>query len=202
MGLTRRAYARHRKGKGLPGGSLQAVQRALERGRIHLEADGGIDPIRADREWADNTDLSEAPAAVLAQHVAVSGDTDADNRHTPAFAPDFTVTEVIPPLPTSEPSGPAPQTDAAHLQANNAAKAYWQAKQAELDYRRKAGELVPAADVEARLVDVFRRCQTKLRGVPARAKQLLPDLTTAQIARLDDLVREALEDLAAQGCVS
>ncbi len=50
--LTLRAYGWHRRAKGLPGGSLQAVQRALKRGWIHAEPDGRIEPGRADREWA------------------------------------------------------------------------------------------------------------------------------------------------------
>jgi hypothetical protein len=50
--LSKRAYARHRKSKGLSGGSLQAVQRALRRGWIHALPSGLIDPVRADEAWA------------------------------------------------------------------------------------------------------------------------------------------------------
>lgn len=47
--LSRRAYARHR------GCDEKAVRKALGEGRIHEEADGKIDPERADAEWAANT---------------------------------------------------------------------------------------------------------------------------------------------------
>lgn len=49
MGLSIRAYARHR------GVSHVAVIKAIEAGRIAQEADGTIDPERADREWEQNT---------------------------------------------------------------------------------------------------------------------------------------------------
>jgi hypothetical protein len=49
MGLSIRAYARHR------GVSHTAVKKAIDSGRITLEPDGTIDPARADIEWAQNT---------------------------------------------------------------------------------------------------------------------------------------------------
>lgn len=49
QGLSVSAYARHR------GVSRGAVQKAIKQQRIHREADGTIDPIRADREWSENT---------------------------------------------------------------------------------------------------------------------------------------------------
>jgi hypothetical protein len=45
MGLSRRAYARHRHV------TLAAVQKALKTGRIHLEPDGTIDAEAADQTW-------------------------------------------------------------------------------------------------------------------------------------------------------
>ena len=49
MGLSIRAYARHR------GVSHVAVKKAIDTGRITQGADGTIDPDRADREWEQNT---------------------------------------------------------------------------------------------------------------------------------------------------
>ena len=53
MGLSIRAYARHR------GVSDTAVHKAIRAGRITPEADGTLDPGKVDREWDKNT---EAPA--------------------------------------------------------------------------------------------------------------------------------------------
>ena len=49
MGLSIRAYARHR------GVSHVAVKKAIDTGRISQETDGTLDPERADREWEQNT---------------------------------------------------------------------------------------------------------------------------------------------------
>ncbi len=52
MGLSRRAYARHR------GVAESAVRKAIATGRITLEPDGTIDPAKADRQWEAQTDPS------------------------------------------------------------------------------------------------------------------------------------------------
>ena len=49
MGLSIRAYARHR------GVSHVAVKKAIDTGRISQETDGTINPEQADREWEQNT---------------------------------------------------------------------------------------------------------------------------------------------------
>ena len=55
MGLSIRAYARHR------GVSHVAVKKAIDTGRITPEADGTIEPNRADLEWAKNTLTARKP---------------------------------------------------------------------------------------------------------------------------------------------
>jgi len=57
MGLSRRAYARHR------GVAENAVRKAIAAGRITLEPDGTIDPAKADRDWATRTDPSQQRGA-------------------------------------------------------------------------------------------------------------------------------------------
>ena len=56
MGLSIRAYARHR------GVSHVAVKKAIDTGRITPESDGTIEPNRADLEWAQNTVSARKPA--------------------------------------------------------------------------------------------------------------------------------------------
>lgn len=65
MGLSIRAYARHR------GVSDTAVHKATRAGRITPEADGSIDPDRADREWAKNSDTPKEGTKRRAETVAV-----------------------------------------------------------------------------------------------------------------------------------
>lgn len=80
-----------------------------------------------------------------------------------------------------------------------ARKTHWEAEHAELKFRREAGELVPAADVERRLVDVFTAAKTRLLELPSRARQQIPHLTNDDVELLTSIVREALEHLAAPG---
>ncbi|SRR5579885_970514 len=62
MGLSRRAYARHR------GVAETAVRKAIASGRIPLEPDGTIDPAKADAAWAARTDPAQRrPRAARAQ---------------------------------------------------------------------------------------------------------------------------------------
>ena len=65
MGLSIRAYARHR------GVSHVAVKKAIDSGRITPEADGTIDPQRADAEWAKNTEAPRAGTRARPVRVAV-----------------------------------------------------------------------------------------------------------------------------------
>jgi phage terminase Nu1 subunit (DNA packaging protein) len=67
---------------------------------------------------------------------------------------------------------------------------------AEIELAEKRRELVPAKDVESKLVNVFAQCKTKLLGVAARARQRDPGLTGPQIELYEELIREALDDLA------
>lgn len=75
-----------------------------------------------------------------------------------------------------------------------AARAKREAEELALAARR--GELVPAAEIEAALAEEYTAVRTKLLALPTRAKQRLTHLTTADVAVLEDLVREALGELA------
>lgn len=56
MGISIRAYARAR------GVSHVAVLKAIKAGRIQLEPDGAVDPLKADAAWARTTDPARAKA--------------------------------------------------------------------------------------------------------------------------------------------
>ena len=76
MGLSIRAYARHR------GVSHVAVKKAIDTGRISQETDGTIDQDRADREWEQNTASPRKPSA--ASKVAVAPKTPRSVAQEPA----------------------------------------------------------------------------------------------------------------------
>lgn len=67
---------------------------------------------------------------------------------------------------------------------------------AELELAKEEGRLVVASEVEARIANDYSKVRTKLLGVPSRVRQQDPALTAAQLALIDTVIREALEDLA------
>lgn len=68
MGISIRAYARHRRV------SDTAVHKAIRTGRITPEADGTIDPDRADRDWTRNSEPPKAGTGSRTVKVRVAGD--------------------------------------------------------------------------------------------------------------------------------
>jgi excisionase family DNA binding protein len=76
---------------------------------------------------------------------------------------------------------------------------YLKAELLELERKEKEGLLVRSADVQAKWVEVITISRTKVMGVVSKVKQRVPDLTQDQINILEDIVREALEELAEEG---
>jgi phage terminase Nu1 subunit (DNA packaging protein) len=166
--LSLRAYAKYRKQHGLPGGSLQAVQRAIAHERISFVIADGTkripDPEAADREWADNTDLTRAPGYLKEWAEDGAGDDDAEG-------------------------------DGESLKTASAREKHYKALLARLNYEQRAGELVPRKEMLAVMAAHYSTVRAKLLGLPSKAKQRLPHLTLADLATLDEIVREGLEDV-------
>jgi phage terminase Nu1 subunit (DNA packaging protein) len=154
------------------GVSHTAVNLAIAGGRLKacLDADGNIaDAVLADQEWDANTDLTKAPTAVRER---------AEERRAAVLPPAGDV-ETLPEATRRE----------------KVAKA----NMAELQLAEAAGELVPAAEVRGKLVDVFGAVRTKLLGIPSKIRQTDSSTTPAQLATFETLIREALEGLAIEG---
>jgi phage terminase Nu1 subunit (DNA packaging protein) len=78
-----------------------------------------------------------------------------------------------------------------------------QAELRELELARHKGELVPAKDFDAHLERLqermrveYARCRDKLLAIPVRARQRDASLTVRHLTLIDELVREALQDLS------
>lgn len=206
--LSLREYAKHRAEFGLVGATAQAVSKAIERGRLvrsvvrdHRGQPKISDPVLADREWADGTDHSKAPASVKERAaVRPSSAAAAELPPRPAVPRRQSVVPVpdafAPSVDADDGGAAVPPDDELSLTLESAREKFWKARTAELDYRKRAGELVEAKELEGRLVDLFSGCQKKLLGVPSRARQQDPTLTPAHLALVEELIREALEDLA------
>ncbi|AKH39495.1 MULTISPECIES: hypothetical protein [Nitrosomonas] len=88
MGLSIRAYARHR------GVSHVAVIKAIEAGRITQETDGTIDPERADRDWEQNTAFPHKKST-MQNHTAAESISSATSSNGTSLLQARTVNEVV-----------------------------------------------------------------------------------------------------------
>lgn len=57
-------------------------------------------------------------------------------------------------------------------------------------------ELVPAADVEREWTDMIRQARSSILAVPSRLRQMLPGLSTDDVAMIDAELRRVIEELA------
>ena len=180
MGLSIRAYARHR------GVSHVAVKKAIDTGRITPLPDGTIDPDTADAQWAQNT-LQQRKAA---EPVKVS---TATVRPAPVAA------EGVPQREASEPSSPPLSAGGTSLlqarTVNEVLKA--QLNKVELAHRKK--ELVDRAQAVAHVFKLARIERDAWLNWPARisgqmASTLGVDAHQMHVA-LEAAVREHLIEL-------
>ncbi len=67
---------------------------------------------------------------------------------------------------------------------------------AEMELARLRGELVRASEVETGWASLVMAARGKLLGIPTRLRQRRPHLAPADVAEVDGLIREALEELS------
>jgi phage terminase Nu1 subunit (DNA packaging protein) len=175
--LSLSAYAKRR------GVSHVAVSKAIAAGRLSASVvrdDRGApkiaDPDLADREWAANTrPRIDHPAADLAGEPAAQA-----------------------PRAARPPAG-APRPDVPDYNESRARRESALADMAEIEVAERRGELVPVDEARADVVSRFTVVRTRLLGVPSRVAQRLPHLAGEVVPILDELLREALEELALDG---
>lgn len=161
-----REYARHREELGLAGGTHRAVQVAIRDGRL-------VKALMANGKINAVVADAEWAAVTMSDRIPITGPTSVD-------------VEDDDDLPFGIPS----------MKESRARREAAEAALAEIELAEKRGELVLARDVESKLVNTFAQCKTKLLGVAARARQGDPDLTDTQVELFEQLIRDALDDLA------
>lgn len=173
MSLSRRKYAEHR------GVSEKAVRNAIASGRITLEPDGTIDPVKADKRWAAQTDPSKQRARQSA----------------------FTTK----PVPTSairavdEALGDTAGGEVSFLRARMANEVL-KAQTAKVRLQKMKGELVDRTNATAMVFDLARRERDTWLNWPSRvAANMAAELSvdphmTEQV--LDKYLRQHLADMA------
>jgi hypothetical protein len=181
MGLSIRAYARHR------GVSHVAVKKAIDTGRITQQADGTIDPGSADVQWAQNTlppRKAAAPEPAPSPKARAAGPVAATQP-----APRETPHADVPPLSTGSTS---------LLQARTVNEVL-KAKLKQMELAEKKEELVDRAKAVAHVFHLARIERDAWLNWPARisgqmAAKLGVDPHTLHIA-LEAAVREHLIEL-------
>jgi hypothetical protein len=156
MTLSPTAYARHRKARGLPGGTHVAVLKAIKAGRIEAEPDGSIDPAKADVAWNANTDAGRrrnprkevnreegATAVRAATGRAGSADTSAPLVGGPSYAQSRAIREA------------------------------YAARLAKLDYEERSGALVRTDRVKVGWFNALRVVRDRILNLPDRLAPLL-----------------------------
>ena len=189
MGMSIREYATHR------GVSHVAVLKAIKSGRIMKEADGTIDPSKADAAWERNTNPAQQrkpdPAPVPVR---------------PAPDPDKSVPQPKPPTPpvrqpTQRPAEPESGPSTAGMpnyQMSRAVRETYNAKLTRLDYEERTGKLLNAEDVAKEAFALARRVRDRLLNIPGRMASVLASETDSKAIELllSQELRIALEELA------
>lgn len=108
------------------------------------------------------------------------------------------VRSVVDMAPISVPA-PPPRQDAELPEYNESRKRseYERANLLELERQQKEKMLLRREDVEQAWNGAVNITRTKVLGVPSRAKQQIPHLSPDEVELIRDLLREALEELAA-----
>ena len=179
MGMSIRAYAQHR------GVSHEAVRKAIAAGRIHKEADGSIDPAKADAQWLQHTRPAPLPSA---KNVA---------------------TRVATPVATSRPST-APPTPSAGDEARGvdyhkarAVRETYAARLAKLEFEERSDKLVSKDEVDAKVFTLARQLRDRMQQIP---NKVAPEIVALVVDKpdvrgvadlIDRAIHQALEELVA-----
>ncbi|WP_284078170.1 elements of external origin [Herbaspirillum aquaticum] len=173
MGLSIRAYARHR------GVSHVAVKKAIDTGRISQLPDGTIDPVVADAQWAANTTPTRRSVT-------------AEVRETPQAS-----AKVLRDAP--EPPTPALSSGGTSLLQARTVNEVVKAQTNKVRLARLKGELVDRSQAVAHVFKLARAERDAWLNWPARissqmAAGLGVDAHVLHVA-LDTAVRQQLQDL-------
>jgi hypothetical protein len=159
MGLSRRAYARHR------GVAENAVRVAIASGRITLEPDGTIDPAKADAEWAARTDPSQQRG-----RRALPKDGQKETQADAGKAVPLAAVDAV--QKTLRESGEKPEGDVTFLRARTANEVI-KAQERSVRLAKIKGELVDRARAVATIFGLARRERDAWVQWPARVAALM-----------------------------
>lgn len=190
-------------GRGI-GVTAEAVRKAIATGRIPPDCVGQrqvgkdrvwpviLDADRAAAYWRRNSD----PSYVRDQAAQSAGAKRAwSQRRGQAAQEDADDDPGAPPPETS--TGSRSNGDGLpDITVSKRREAAAKAHMAVLDLKERQGELVNARAVKAKMVQMITTAKTRILGVPSKAKARIPTLTVDDIEIIEEMLAEALEDLA------
>ena len=183
MGLSIRAYARHR------GVSHVAVKKAIDTGRISQLPDGTIDPVVADAQWAANTTPTRRSATAEVR----------ETPQVPVSAREIPQASARAVRETPEPPTPALSSGGTSLLQARTVNEVVKAQTNKVRLARLKGELVDRSQAVAHVFKLARAERDAWLNWPARiSAQMAAGLGVehhALLVALDSAVRQQLQDL-------
>ena len=82
------------------------------------------------------------------------------------------------------------------IKDSRAMREEYEARLARLKYETAVGELIRADEAESTWCSIVALARTKLLAVPSRAKIRMPELSAEQVTAVEELIRDALEELS------
>ena len=165
--LTQAEYARHRKARGLPGGSREAVRKAVDEGRIST-INGSIDPAVADIQWEQNTRARLSPQAVAPAPAAAPGDGAGQ-----------AAADLQPGAAVSASANGAGPVDKGYADAR-ARREHAEAELAEIEAAQARGSMVLRDDVDRAFFEMFRETRDRLASCARRLAAEVSSIGTAE----------------------
>ena len=168
------------------GVSRQRLEKLIHQGRV-VETAKGIDLEKAKRDYAASIDPAKK-AAWEARRKPKPG--RPRTTPPPTAGPRLAVDNTSDPDDTSDLFG-------GNFNESRARKEHWAARRAELEYKQRAGELIPRDEVRAKEFAVARKLRDRILGFPARLANWVPPEAMKIITdECDTLIRELQEDAA------
>jgi hypothetical protein len=193
MGLSRRAYARHR------GVAENAVRKAIASGRIELESDGTIDPVKADLAWGKRTDPAQQRSQGNARAPRPS-ERDPDTPRSPETTKPVPAAALEAVRDTLREAGEPPTTGGMNYVTARTANEVIKAQERRLRLGKLKGDLVDRAKATTTVFMLARRERDAWVQWPARvaaliAAELAVDAHLMETV-LDKHVRQHLAELS------
>lgn len=163
--LTQAEYARSRKERGLPGGSREAVRKAVDEGRISaFGPDKLVDQQLADAQWERNT------RARMSQSAAPAPAAQAGLPMAPDQAGDFAGEGMAPARPAADPS---------YMQFR-ARREEADAQIAEMNAAKMRGAMLMRDDVDRAMFEIGRELRDRLTACARRVASEVAALGSAE----------------------